>query len=86
MFTHMHRERTRASFLRELDRLLLDPTSRNADEVDFKIKRKCNIKTPSGHITSGTKPSHKPSVSPEYHRFKTCGLKTVSIMNVHSAA
>lgn len=36
--THMHRERTNASFLRELDRLLLDPTLCIADEVDFKVK------------------------------------------------
>lgn len=36
--THMHRERTKASFLRELGRLLLDPKSRTADEVDFKLK------------------------------------------------
>ena len=38
--THMHTQRTKASFLRELDRLLLEPKSRTADDVDFKVKNR----------------------------------------------
>lgn len=41
--THMHVERTKPSLLRELDRLLLEPKSRTADEVDFKVKTETNI-------------------------------------------
>lgn len=36
--THKHTQRTKAPFLRELGRLLLEPKSRIADEVDFKYK------------------------------------------------
>lgn len=39
----MHVERTKPSLLRELDRLLLEPKSRTADEVDFKVKPETNI-------------------------------------------
>lgn len=38
IYTHIHTQRTKAPFLRELDRLLLEPKSRIADEVDFKYK------------------------------------------------
>lgn len=35
-----HKQRTKASFLRDVDRPLLDPRSRMADDVDFKCKKK----------------------------------------------